>query len=303
MTGAPQPSVRPSAPPKATKPQRSLASIRRRIIFSTAGRDGTFLEIGPSHYPTLPKRDGFPTKTADHASLEGLHAKYDGFENVDVSAIEEVDFVLTPGKPLSACVEGRYDVVVAAHVLEHTTSLIDFVNDCAQLLTPTGTLALFVPDHRYCFDRFRERSSLASVIDAATTESGVHSVGVMTEAALYAAWRGRTIAWTRGTDGAYEWIYTTEQARQYAAEFDPDIYADTHHWVFTPNHLRLLLHDLAELGHISLRETGFRESVGGCEFFIGLGPAGPGPALSRTALLLRSDADRRGLDEPEFELA
>ena len=53
-------------------------------------------------------------------------------------------------------IDERFDLVLASHVLEHTTSLIDFLNECTPLLADNGVLALVVPDHRYCFDRFRE---------------------------------------------------------------------------------------------------------------------------------------------------
>lgn len=260
---------------------------------------GSFLEIGPSHQPTLPRRDGFDTRNADHLSQAGLLEKYGGHTGVDLGAIEDVDYVLTPGVPLGEIIEARFDLVLASHVLEHTTSLIDFVNDCAGLLKPGGTLALILPDQRFCFDRFRERSSLGAVIDAAESPRRVHSVGTLTEFALYAAKRKGSISWHPGSKGAYEWVHGLDDARELARAAAGETYVDVHHWVFTPHHLRLLLLDLADTGHIGVRESAFHDTVGN-EFFVNLRADGPGPDVSRDALVALADAERQNYGPARF---
>jgi hypothetical protein len=50
---------------------------------------GFGLEIGPSHAPVFPKRDGFNVETLDYTDAEGLRAKYANDPNVDLSRIEE----------------------------------------------------------------------------------------------------------------------------------------------------------------------------------------------------------------------
>lgn len=297
VTPAPTPQAkgRPAAPDGV----HPVIHLRRQALFATTSPDGTFLEIGASHLPTLPRRDGFNTKNADHLDRAGLIAKY-ADQGVDTTAIEDVDFVLTGGN-LTETIDGTYDMVLASHVLEHTTSVVHFINECADLLRPDGCLALVVPDMRYCFDRFRERSSLGTVIDAAHSNPRVHSAGTLTEAALYATRRGGYIAWSARFRGQYEWVHSLEEAKELALQADTGTYVDVHRWVFTPHHLRLLLHDLADTGHISLRESHFHDTVG-CEFLIFLRPGGAGPGVSRGALVDLADAERRSYDRPRFAM-
>ncbi len=77
-------------------------------------------------------------------------------------------------------------------------------------------------------------------------------------------------------------------------------YIDVHHWVFTPNHLRLMLHDLADAGYVQVRETYWHDTIGH-EFFINLTPDSSGPGVTRHELMDLADAERRGLDVPDWE--
>jgi SAM-dependent methyltransferase len=185
----------------------------------------------------------------------------------------------------------QFDLVVASHVLEHSTSIIDFVNECAKLLRPGGRLVFVVPDKRFCFDRFRERSSLGAVIDASLQPTDRHSLGTLTDLSVNAVARGRSIAWSPSKSGSFRKVHDLEHARvTMPTAAAGGSYVDVHHWVFTPHHLRLLFADLAELGYIALRETMFHETVD-FEFYIALSADGPGPELSRAQLVAKADAE------------
>jgi hypothetical protein len=41
---------------------------------------------------------------------------------VDLEAIEDVDYVLTPGLPFMECIDEQFDLILAADRLEHATS-------------------------------------------------------------------------------------------------------------------------------------------------------------------------------------
>jgi hypothetical protein len=77
------------------------------------------------------------------------------------------------------------------------------------------------------------------------------------------------------------------------------VYVDVHNWIFTPNHLRLMIQDLNSLGLISLSEAFFHDTVGH-EFFLNLTVEGPGTGLSREELLVLADAELRKMDVPVF---
>ena len=274
--------------------------MRRQVLAALVDPARTsILEIGPAFDPIFARRDGYRTRIADHTDRAGLTEKY-AYRGNTWESFEDVDFVLLGGAKMAQRIDERFDLVVAAHVLEHSTSLVDFVNQCAELLTENGTVVFVVPDRRYCFDRFRERSSLGSVIDAARNPSETHSVGTVTECHLNSVKRDGRNAWSPSTTTTFKLLHTLESVQKLAAAAQSDQYLDVHHWVFTPHHLRLLFRDLAELGYIAVRETLFHDTVG-CEFFIGLSRTGDGPGLDRAALLVNADAERALPDSASFE--
>jgi SAM-dependent methyltransferase len=197
-------------------------------------------------------------------------------------------------------IDEQFDLVLASHVLEHSISLIDFINDCTKLLAPGGVLSLVVPDHRYCFDRFRERSSIGRVIDMSREPHRVHTVGTLTEFSLYAVKHRGSTSWAAGHTGQYSFVHDLDAVRENAVKAEGKTYIDVHNWVFSPNHLRLMLHDLHALGFISVREAAFQDTIGH-EFFLNLTVNGSGPGLSREALVVRIDAEQR-VDVPVFEV-
>jgi predicted SAM-dependent methyltransferase len=278
----------------------SRLQVRREFVFRSADRDGTILEIGPAHNAILPKREGFRARTVDYLDRDGLVEKYKDFPQYSADQIEDVDYVIPAGAAMADVIDERFDLVLASHVLEHTISLIDFINDCTNLLAPNGVVALVVPDHRYCFDRFRERSSIGRVIDASTEVPPVHTVGTMTEFSLNAVTHGGTTSWSKGHEGSYRFVHDLDDARASAARARAGTYVDVHNWVFSPNHLRLILQDLHGLGLISVREAAFQDTIGH-EFFLNLTVDGPGTGLTREALVVLADAERTVMDAPAFD--
>jgi 2-polyprenyl-3-methyl-5-hydroxy-6-metoxy-1,4-benzoquinol methylase len=214
--------------------------------------------------------------------------------------IEEVDYVLPPGAAMADVIAERFNLVLASHVLEHTTSMVGFLNECTKLLADRGVMSLVVPDHRYCFDRFRERASLSRIIDASVNRPTVHTIGSLTEFRMYATKLRGATSWAAGHTGTYELVHGPEHAEQNAGRAGSGEYIDVHNWVFSPHHLRLLLHDLYLLGLVTVKEVYFHDTVGH-EFFLNLTVDGPGSGLTREELLMLAEAERRSMDVPVFE--
>ncbi|MET0688001.1 MAG: methyltransferase domain-containing protein [Methyloceanibacter sp.] len=116
---------------------------RKEIVFRHLNAAGAGLEIGPCHNALAPKREGYNVKILDHLSSDGLRKKYDGHAGVDTTSIEEVDYVWS-GQPFADLTDERFDWITASHVIEHTTCLITFINDCASILRPDGILSLVI---------------------------------------------------------------------------------------------------------------------------------------------------------------
>lgn len=104
-------------------------------------------------------------KTADHLTAKDLRAKYQAWQ-VDVSKLEEVDYVLN-GSGLSGIDAAQaFDLIIASHVIEHSPDLVRFLQDCSRLLKPSGVPSLAVPDKRHRFDYFQSLTSTGMVLDA-----------------------------------------------------------------------------------------------------------------------------------------
>src|SRR4051812_34825559 len=103
---------------------------RSEILLAPVPRGGRVIEIGPSFNPLAPKAAGWDTRTLDHLTREGLVAKYTGHPGVDVSRIEDVDYVWSCGLLSDAvpqAMHGTFDAFIASHVIEHTPDLIAFL--------------------------------------------------------------------------------------------------------------------------------------------------------------------------------
>jgi SAM-dependent methyltransferase len=263
---------------------------RKQRILRDIDPDGLGLEIGPSHNPVAPKREGYRVQIVDHLSREQLKEKYRG-HNVDLENIEEVDFV-SKGDDLSRLVGSRkhYDWIIACHVVEHMPDLVGFLNECDELLKDGGALSLAVPDKRYCFDRFRPITGISRIIDSHLSKPKIHSAGSVAEYFLNVVSRAGSIAWTATARGPYDFVHTLQDAESGMRAVLNNEYLDVHAWCFVPHSFRLIVHDLNSLGLIQLKEVSFLPTDGG-EFYMTLGRHGTGPEQSRLELLQAIDLE------------
>jgi SAM-dependent methyltransferase len=243
---------------------------RKQIILRDIDLKGLGLEIGPSHNPVAPKKEGFRVHVLDHLSREGLIEKYKD-HGVQLDNIEAVDFVWS-GQSFRDLTGGeqQYDWIIASHVIEHTPDLIGFLNECESILKPGGVLSLAIPDKRYCFDHFRPVTSLGKIIDAHLAKDTVHSPGNVAEYFMYVVAKDGSIAWNGDGPGEYRFLHGLKDAAwgmQVVKE--QKAYLDIHAWCFVPHSFRLMAQDLNALRFINLQEYSFSPTIGH-EFFVTL---------------------------------
>ena len=282
-------------------PRRAVASAvayRKKWVLAAIDRNGVGIEIGPSHDPIAPKRDGFKVHVIDHASRAELMGKYKEHP-ISLDLIEEVDFIwrgqsyadLT-GNPK------HYDWIIASHLIEHTPDLIAFLASCESVLKDTGVLCLVIPDKRFCFDRFRPITGLARILDAHFSGSRIHSAGAAVEYFMNVAGKDHQLAWDKDSTGDYVFLHSAQYARSMISEVqEKGSYLDIHNWCFVPHSFRLLINDLYALGYTRLREVGFHTTQGN-EFYVTLGMHGAGPDKSRLEILRSIDAELAASDPP-----
>jgi len=269
---------------------------RKERLLSLFDASGVGLEIGPSFNPLLPKRDGHNVETLDQLSAADLREKYRNAPNVDLSAIEEVDYLSDGGSILKLIDKpGHYDYIVASHVIEHTTDLLGFVSDCEQLLKSTGILVLSVPDKRFAFDCLRPCSTTGQVLQAHLEQRKRHTPGQVFDEVAYNCLRAGAGAWTREDTGPLAFFRPLADAQEVFEELrHRDRFHDIHAWQFTPSTFRLIMSDLAGIGAIGLREKSFEDTVE-YEFLVSLSKAGAGCPVDRLTLARQAVTEQNAI--------
>ncbi len=259
---------------------------RETIILKHINKDGVGLEIGPSHAPVAPKTDGYNVQVVDHADRNSLIEKYRP-HGVAIERIEEVDHIWH-GESYAALTgkTSYYDWIIASHVIEHTPNLVEFLNNCAEVLKDDGLISLAIPDARYCFDFLRPLTGIGQIIDANINQLTMHSPGTAYEyCASYCSSKGK-MTWGHGkTRKPFIPAYSVDSARTiFSGHGSAKKYADYHSWCFTPHSFRLIMYDLYQLGLTSMQEVAFYPTRA-CEFYVVLGKKGETTTCSRLELM------------------
>ena len=237
----------------------SYRSDTLRALFNSEGKG---LEIGPSHNPLMPKREGFDVEILDYLSADDLREKY-AEAGQDVSAIEDVDYI-SDGRSIVDVVgqRHRYDWIVASHVIEHVPDLVSFLLDCHALLKPSGVLVLAIPDKRCCFDILRPVSTIGQVLQAYADRRARPLPGIIFDDVAYGRKRDGSIGWLLAAEGKLEQVRNIEDAwNMYRAALQTSDYIDVHCWIFVPSSFRLIVSALNGLGVTAMHEINF-QSVG-----------------------------------------
>lgn len=251
------------APPQAEAPpaRRAPAPVPERLarLRGDATHTTRILELGPCHAPVAPKRDGWNTYIADHAGQQALREKYAAFP-VDLDAIEPVDAIWAGGPLHHAIPErlhGRFERLIASHVIEHLPDPIAFLASAEALLAPHGALALAVPDKRFCFDCLKPHSTTADLLASHDRpDTGRHSLRTLFLQAAHSAYarpEGAEAfegAWGQHPLAALRLTASLPEAYAAARASTASRYEDAHAWQFTPCAFELAILELAEIGLI-----------------------------------------------------
>ncbi len=251
---------------------RLLHKVDSRVekVFYTLKKSGLGLEIGPSHNPLAPKKDGHNVHILDHADANTLRKKYKT-HGVNLENIEEVDFVWN-GQPLTRLIgkENCYDWIIASHVIEHVPDFVTFLQECQSLLKPNGVISLVVPDKRFCFDYHSPITTTGELLDAYELKRKKPSPGKVFDHFANASALNGQIAWDESAKGEVTMIHSLSQAvTAYESAKKNSEYIDVHCWRFVPSSFEMIIQDLNTLGLISLNYFVSFDTVG-CEFYVSL---------------------------------
>ena len=255
--------VVPEDDPRQNEAIGDLRSYIKRAVSKHAAA----LEIGPSYSPILPKAEGYAVAILDHADRSELIAKYTPHA-VDVSKIEAVDIVWR-GATIGLSLQGRrFDVIVAAHVIEHAPDFIQFLDDCSQALNRGGRIYLLVPDKRYAFDFFQPLSDAAKILGDHRAKRTRHSFEAFYRLSVAIRNNGK-VAWRQERMSSPSYIHGDPHVMLPAAARSAaaDEYEDAHENYFTPVSFAMLVRELRYLGEIDLG-VALLTRARGCEFLI-----------------------------------
>lgn len=141
-----------------TKAERRTSIIRK--YFNLEG--ARILEIGALNSPTF-TREEFRVEYADYASKTELAKENKANPRYAIDGLVDVDHVIS-GQKYHEVIEGKFDIVVANHVVEHVPDVLGWLHDLGQLLLPNGIVFLSVPDRRFMFDIARRESNFIDLL-------------------------------------------------------------------------------------------------------------------------------------------
>lgn len=239
------------------------------------------IEIAPWHSPLAPKREGYNCLTLDIFNTEELRERSQNNELLSQSQllnIEDVDIVGN-ATDLGGLIDNRnelgsYDYIVSSHNFEHLPNPIKFLQGCSRVLKPNGLISMAIPDKRGCFDYFRPHSITADFIEAFFEDRMMPTLSQQfAHSSLNSRFNGN-IVFMQNENPEHVKVKKSlsgdfEQWKNLLNEknIPPDIYADTHCFVFTPASFFLIINDLRFL-RLSSFEIISMEPTGGAEFFV-----------------------------------
>lgn len=140
-------------------PPRHSTGIMREI--AVARLTGTGIEVGAGSSP-MPVPLHCSVRYADIFSLNELWQHW--YEGQDPSDLVAPDIVAS-FDDMSSVPNASVDFIVACHVIEHVSDPIAALENNWAKLRPGGSLVLVVPDMTRTFDRRRELTTLAHLIE------------------------------------------------------------------------------------------------------------------------------------------
>lgn len=210
-------------------------------------KQGDVLEIGQLDKPLCRH-----AKNIDIMSHRDLEKQYANDPSVAVQYLRPVDYIISNTRNWG--VGAVHDAVISSHNIEHAPCMVSFLNNIAEALRPDGLAYFVIPDHRYCFDRYKFPSTIMDVLDAFYTGREKPSMGNMLEYALLSRSNETARFWSEPyiiSDTDY-FSLTTEQIAG-VINRDSSRYYDGHCWKLTPDHFAYIVEQLYALGIINLR--------------------------------------------------
>jgi SAM-dependent methyltransferase len=231
------------------------------------------MEIGPSHNPIAPKREGWDTCIVDHTTRAGLIEKYE-YSDARAAVVESVDVVWSGGalhEQIPRTHYGTFDAIIASHVLEHMPDPLGFLVSCQIILRPGGRVVLALPDKRRCFDFFGGLTTAGDWIENHLNGRNTHTPRTAWNEVAYAVRNDGAIGWGSGGIGELSFLHSLSRAMgcTLRSAHRTSEYFDHHAWRFVPASFALIILELGAVDYLHLHIRHLSD-VEQHEFFVDL---------------------------------
>lgn len=207
-----------------------------------------FLEIGPLNNPFVKSAR---VKYFDVWNAEDLRRRTKNF-GLNSDSVPEVIHYVEPHGDLSIVPE-KFDIVFSSHCIEHQPDLVRHLQNVNRLLKDGGVYILFIPDKRYCFDYYRQETTLFGVIEAFVKVHSLHTFRNLAEAYCSTTHNDAGRHW-QGDHGAVE--LKKKNFVQAISDYEKSLsgggYVDCHAWCFTPKVFGEIINGLNKLDLVTL---------------------------------------------------
>lgn len=220
------------------------------------------LEIGPLHHPIVPKGYAANIEYLDLMSQEELKKFYVHDKNIDVNLIPFINYVWKGGK-YRDYTDKKYDIVFSSHNIEHTCNLVEFLNNCSEILKPNGKILLAIPDRRYCFDHYRSPTLITDVLEAYFLNRKKHSLANALEDHFMRSHNDVAAYWNGEDDEERKNKMKTvdfEDIKKFVSRVEKE-YVDAHVWKFSPSSFQYIMECLFNYKLIDLKITHLTETL------------------------------------------
>jgi hypothetical protein len=257
----------------------------RKDFIDLISQNEMILEIGPLAFPSMNIHNP-NVHTVDYFSKEELRENYKNDPNVNIDNICDVTYVLKGSTPYNQVIPQIFDICFSSHNVEHVPCLITFLNNISSILKNNACFFLCIPDYRYCFDHFRNPSTIFDVLNSFYNKQDKPSAVSLLESRYLTCHNDSTKHWdffNKSFVNTFNTInekndFVHNQTKRIIDEIESikneyekckHVYTDAHCWKFTPFIFCNIIEILYETKHIDLKlERVYPTLKGSNEFYV-----------------------------------
>jgi len=200
------------------------------------------LEVGALDKPLL---TGNSARYLDVFTSDQLREHYKNDPNVNIDNIVDVSYL-----GFDQVMDASLDLFFSSHNVEHIPDLVSHFKILERILNIGGQVFFCVPDHRHCFDHYKNVSSIADVLAAYIEKRERPSPLNILEHFLFSS--ENKLYWDGYEDPNYSNRPNVAKLMQICqVAMDHINYIDSHCWKFTPDSFQYILESLIGMGLIS----------------------------------------------------